>query len=280
VYIDNGRLDLLAVDSQNRLVVIEVKEGMLWSGTLHQALGYAASLARLDGQELREKLEGNLASFGDEHQISQRLDAHLSDEGEQREIAVMLVGVGIDPGLERMKEFLERFQIPIRIVSFEVFKTDAIPKLLVREVKEEPAEPPPPKRKFTVEAIHAIAKEVGVEGPFERFVRMSKEAGLAVQPLKIAIRIAPPQNRTRFLMYAQPYTDAKDSGLSIAVGESAFVEFFGIDEEEATKIGTGGRSHKFNGKELDRRLDQIEGFLKMMKNKLIKDGDESGKKDD
>ena len=122
VVIDNGRLDLLAIDSQNRLVVVEVKEGMLCSGALHQALGYAASLARLDAKELREKLEGNLALFGDEQLVSQRLEAHLSDENEQRETAVMLVGVGIDPSLERLKEFLERFEIPIRIVSFEVFK--------------------------------------------------------------------------------------------------------------------------------------------------------------
>ena len=262
VVIDNGRLDLLAIDSQNRLVVIEVKEGMLCSGALHQALDYAASLARLDVQELREKLEDNLALFGDEQLISQRLEAHLSDEDEQRETAVMLVGVGIDPSLERLKEFLGRFEIPIRIVSFEVFKPNDNIKLLVREVLEEPDEPPPPKRKFTVEAVRTMAKEFGVDEQFDRFVRMSEEADLAVQPLKIALRIAPRQNRTRFLMYAQPYTDAKGPGLGIQVGGAAFVEFFpGIDEGEATKIGMDGRYEKLSGKELSRRLDQIEDFL-------------------
>ena len=57
VTIDDGRLDLLAIDSQDRWVVIEIKPGRLDSGALGQALYYAASLARLDADELYEKLE-------------------------------------------------------------------------------------------------------------------------------------------------------------------------------------------------------------------------------
>ena len=74
VTIDDGRLDLLAIDSEDRWVVIEVKPGLLQSGALHQALYYASSLARLDADELRGKLDGNkLSEFGDKSKLSERL---------------------------------------------------------------------------------------------------------------------------------------------------------------------------------------------------------------
>ena len=56
VRIDDGRLDLLAIDARDRWVVIELKAGRLDSGTLHQALYYASSLARLSADELCAKL--------------------------------------------------------------------------------------------------------------------------------------------------------------------------------------------------------------------------------
>ena len=53
VKIDDGILDLLAIDTQDRWVVIEIKSGVLASGALTQALYYASSIARLDGDELK-----------------------------------------------------------------------------------------------------------------------------------------------------------------------------------------------------------------------------------
>ena len=47
VRIDDGILDLLAIDARDRWVVIELKAGRLEDAALHQALGYASSLARL-----------------------------------------------------------------------------------------------------------------------------------------------------------------------------------------------------------------------------------------
>ena len=185
-------------------MVIEIKPGMLHSGALAQALYYASSLARLDAEELKEKLEPDLGNFGDAVQLSERLNQQLADEEEGREIAVLLVGAGIHSGLERMSEFLGRFAVPIGIVSFEVFELDGGPQLLIREVVDEPAEPPPPRRRLTVEAIRRWAVDVGVGTQFDRFVTIAAAAGLAVQPQRASVRIAPSTNRTRYLMYAQP----------------------------------------------------------------------------
>ena len=251
VLIDDGKLDLLAIDSQDRWVVIELKSGMLKADALAQALYYASSIARLDADELREKLEPGLGKFGDAAALSARLKQQLDDEAEEREIALMVAGVGIHPGLERMSEFLGRFGVPISIVSFEVFDLDGGPRLLVREVVEEPAHDPAPVRrhKLTVDAIHSLAVDRGVDVQFNRFVNMARKAGLAVQSQRVSVRIAPPANRTRFLMYARPLYARPDIGdggrLLLSIGPEQFAEFFPNTRRRGNREGSGrvgGRS--------------------------------------
>ena len=263
ISIDDGRLDLLAIDSQERWVVIEIKPGMLDAGALTQALYYAASIARLGGDELSEKLMSRLGELGDAEELWARVKQQLDDEGEEREIAVLLVGAGIHPGLERLNEFLGRFGVPISIVSFEVFELDEGPRLLIREVVDEPTEPPAPRRRLTVEAIREWAVHEGVDRQFDRFVNMSREAGLAVQPQRASVRIAPPTNRTRYLMYAQPHSGTNGGELHISVGAMQFAAFFPhVDEKEAlAAIGRYEKGASYGGAELDRVLDEIERFL-------------------
>lgn len=117
IRIDDGIFDLLAIDSQDRWIVIEVKSGVLDSNALKQALYYASSMARLSTDELKGKLEPGLSELGDTAHLSERLSQQLAGEEEWREIAVMLVGAGIHSGLERMNEFLGRFAVPISEVA-------------------------------------------------------------------------------------------------------------------------------------------------------------------
>lgn len=264
VTIDDGRLDLLAIDSQDRWLVIEIKPGRLDSGALQQALYYASSLARLDADELYEKIEADLHTFGDKETLSGKVKQQLADEGEEREIAMLLVGAGIHVGLERMHEFLARFRIPIGIVSFEVFTLADGPQLLIREVVNEPTKPPVPKPTYTVEAIRVLAEKVGVRQQFDRFVEMSERAGLPVQPQAASVRIAPPANRTRFLMYAGPRAGANGGELGIWVGPSRFVEWFpDLDEGEVVAaLGKYEDGAYLAGDKLNDRLNQIERFLK------------------
>ncbi len=69
---------------------------------------------------------------------------------------------------------------------------------------KERTEPPPPPRELTVEAIRQRAVDAGVAAQFDRFVRMSENAGLAVQPQRVSVRIAPQAGRRRYLTYASP----------------------------------------------------------------------------
>lgn len=259
VLIDDGKLDLLAIDTRDRWVVIEIKRGQLNDSTLAQALYYASSLVKLEVNELSRKVASGLSQFGDEDALSARVTELLDGEGAEREIALLLVGTGVHPGLERMIEFLGRFGIPVGIVNFEVFELEDGLKLMIREVIDEPSKPPSPRRTYTVEAISQMARDAGVSKPFERFVNMAQEADLAVQPNKMSVTIAPMANLTKFLMYARPRT----GGLVIEVGPRAFAKWHSwIDVDEATNmLGKYEEGAYFSGVALDERLTQIEGFL-------------------
>ena len=162
VPIDRGRLDLLAIDSRDRWIVIEIKPGVLDSGALAQALDYASSLARVDADELYGKLEPRLSEFGDAARLAASVRQQLAGEEAGREIAVLLVDAGIHSGLDRMNEFLGRFGVPISVVSFEVFELDGGSQLLIREVVDEPTKALLSRRKLTVDAIRQWAVDVGV----------------------------------------------------------------------------------------------------------------------
>ena len=243
-------------------MVIEIKSGVLASGALTQALYYASSIARFDGDELKGKLEPGLGRFGNAAQLSERLNQQLAGEEEGREIAVLLVGAGIHPGLERMNEFLGRFAVPIGVVSFEVFELDGGPQLLIREVVEEPVKPSSPPRHFTVEAVRHRAADAGVGEQFDRFVDIAEAAGLKVKPNKLSVSIVPPANRARMLMYAYP--SAGDSGgqLYFEVSLDTLAEFFpDIDEREAVDALSKLNKVYAGGDALDTLLGQIERFL-------------------
>ena len=262
VRLDGGPLDLLAIDRQDRWVVIELKRGRVYREALAQALDYASSIAEMNAEELQSLLRPGLASLGDAEELASTIRRQLDGEDGGREVAILLSGVGVDSGLERITEYLGGYRVPISVVSFDVFEPDGGPRLLIREVIEEQAEPPRPRPRLTVELIRRRAAEAGVAAQFERFVKMSENAGLAVQPQKQSVRIAPMANRTRYLMYARP----ESGGIVLSAGATEFAEFFPRLTEEQAKAGIsadrGGRH--LSGAELDARLDQIEAFLRTL----------------
>ena len=55
IQVAGGRFDLLALDPQGRWVVIEIKAGTVYRGTVTQALDYASCIATMPQPELEGK---------------------------------------------------------------------------------------------------------------------------------------------------------------------------------------------------------------------------------
>ena len=263
VWLEGGPLDLLAIDRQERWVVIELKRERLYRDALAQALDYASSIAGMDGKELEARLGPRLATLGDPDALARRVRTQLDGEDEGRDVAVVLAGVGVDAGLERIVAHLGGYGVPITIVSFDACQPPGGPLLLIREVAEEGTFPPrrAPRARPTVDEIRTRADEAGVAEPFDRFLGMAQRAGLAVQPYPLSVMIAPAARRNRSLMYARP----EAGGIALSAAPAAFAEFFPplTEDEATTALGPNEEPH-LAGAELDERLDQIEAFLKAL----------------
>ena len=273
VRLDGGPLDLLAIDLQERWVVIELKRERLYRAALAQALDYASSIGSMGSDALEQLLRPGLQSLGDADALSRAVRQQLDSEREGREVAVLLAGVGVDAGLERIVDHLGGYGVPISIVSFEVFAPEGGPRLFIREVTDEETRPPsrPQHRRRSVDDIRDLAREVGVEAQFDRFLTMSQDAGLAVRPYTRSVMIAPPTARNRYLMLARP----ERGGIYMHAGPEKFAEFFPpLTEADATAaIGPFDPRRTFKGPDLDARLDQIEAFLQTLSS-ADEDGDE------
>ena len=51
--LSSGRLDLLAIDPQGRIIVIEIKQGQLRREVLGQALDYASTISSLSSESIK-----------------------------------------------------------------------------------------------------------------------------------------------------------------------------------------------------------------------------------
>ena len=263
VRLEGGALDLLALDWQRRWVVIEIKRGRLRRAVVAQAIDYATSIEQLGGAELEATLLPPHATLLDVDGISSAVRQQLQAESgaDLRDVQVMVVGIGTDSGLDRIADYLKRFEVPLSVVSFRVFERADGPSLLVRDVTDEQPEPPTAQSKYSMEPIRRKAVEAGVEAQFDRVVAIAREASLRIQPRKHAVRIAVPSDARHRLIYARPEAD----GLTVGVSPDKFAAFYPMTEDAVSSaIDMERDGETLAGVELDARLDQIEAFLQTL----------------
>ena len=135
-----GWLDLLAVDTDGRLVVYELKRGTLAREAVTQVLDYASDLDAMNADDLAEHISERSGSNGVE-----RIDDFIqwySDNFSGADLArltpprMVLVGLGVDPAAERMARFVSSGPVDLSVVTFHGFRRDG-ERLLARQVEVE-----------------------------------------------------------------------------------------------------------------------------------------------
>jgi hypothetical protein len=234
--VEGGRLDLLCVDQQGRATIVEIKREKLIRETLAQGIDYASSIATLPIETLRAKVKEYLVDGSSEHP---GLSALLDGEESEREVAVVVVGVGSEPGLERMIQFLGgKFDVPIRAITFDVFDLENGEKVLVREETEAAIPPAAPSAGagYTIEGVLSAAG--GADSPAGRRMKTISDAaaasGFYVRPYKLSLMITPPTKRTRYL--ANVWTLSDFGGASISYSADAFAEFYPLSADEVRSV--------------------------------------------
>ena len=262
VYLESGRLDLLALDPQGRWVVVEIKRGYVDRDTVAQVIDYAACLRELSAADFRSKLEQYPAT------TPLDLDKLLEDRGaadalepEQRQLLLFVVGTGKADSLERVARFLsEPYGLPISVVLFHVFRLDDHRMCLAREVTEQeiPAIATGHGSTLSVDAVLKLAKEFGTQAQLQRAIDLAGRKGLRVRPFKTCLMFAPPSNATRclFTIWAEPEKD----GLSAYVAIEGFTMFFPLERADVEeRVGPDGW-RTLDMTQFDDLLSGIEGL--------------------
>jgi Holliday junction resolvase-like predicted endonuclease len=250
VRVDGGPIDLLCTDIQGRWVIVELKRGKLYREAVAQAIDYARSIQTMSAAQLREIVS--------KHSDGPKFEELIagSEDGANREVAIILAGVGSNNGLERVAGFLSDFGVPIRVVTFNVFEMDDLRKVLVREVFEEG--PAVPRHSRTVEDISLMGEDEAIQTEFLRLVEIAQTHGLFARAYSRAVMITPATHRNRYLLYVRP---VPGRGLEISHSAEAFEEFFGIAAGEVQeRLGPSGK-RLFDFGSMSERVRTLGEFL-------------------
>ncbi len=142
---ESGWLDLLAVDRDGRLVVYELKRGTLARDAVTQVLDYASDLNGMDVADLSKHIaerSGKPGIDGIEDFEQWYLDNFGGDDlSRLLPPRMVLMGLGVDPVVERMARFISGGPVDVSVVTFQGFLRGE-DRLLARQMEV----PPPPKR--------------------------------------------------------------------------------------------------------------------------------------
>lgn len=231
ITVDGGRLDLLAVDTQGRWVVIEIKAGQLRRATVAQAIDYASCVSALPWSVLSARADAYLKECG--AGIAKSLkELGVTEDEPPRSVWMTVVGTGREPGIDRMVSHLSgMYRVPITVVSYEVFGLPSGEHMMVRELTEgegtraEPPDLPPPP---SLEQMCAKAAENGIGEAFRILLDLATRHGFYPRPYKRSVMYTPPQNKSRMLYTVR--TDADKHGkLQFYAWHEPFDEFYAVD---------------------------------------------------
>lgn len=238
--VDSGRarLDLLALDPQGRWVVIEIKRGMLSREAIAQVIDYTACLASMIETELEQVIDPQ--RLGHEKNLRDLLkerDALESLDPENRDVAMIIVGTGRAPELDKMASFLSgKYGFPLSIVTFHTFTSQQGTKMLVRELNEPIDDWKIPRSGSTpsVDEVQQLAEQNGIGTKFKVLREAAEETGLYAHSWKTSVMYAPQNNKTRCLYTAWVYP--VDNKIRVYLSAGAFTEFFDIPEQKVSEV--------------------------------------------
>lgn len=271
VVVEGGRLDLLAIDTQGRWAVIEIKSGTIYRDTIAQALDYASCVATMPYRLLSEKVNSYLRSRSTETLETLMEEQSLDTADGSRDVEIYVVGTGRAPGLERMASYLStRYSLPINIVSYQVYGIADGHQLLVRELSstevlsstEADNQSLPQRAETSLEEITAKADKFGVGKDFRRVLEAAQKHGMNPRVFQHSIMYTPPSNRTRMLFTVKANPKRGDNRLQVYVWPQAFSEFYPVSPEKAAidlGIGTGWR--KMTSENVDAFLEGLDNIF-------------------
>lgn len=275
LHTEAGPLDLLALDPVGRWVIIEVKRGRVRRKTIAQAVDYAACVEKAPLEELAERVDAYLAARAAGprclNDALKDVPSGVEMDEDNRDVRIMVVGTGRDPGLQRMVDFLsKRGNIEITVISFGVFEAVGGQHVLVRELTESGETPTEQEKpKFSIEQVLALADAKGVGTEVRRLYDAALSVGLYAAPKKRSIMFTPPSKRSKCVLTVWVEPTGKDE-LNLWISEDSFQPLYGIQDDEVRRELGGQGFHKLRRANVD---EFAQGLVRLFQDRESTEGD-------
>ena len=203
VPLGNKFMDLLAIEEPGVWVVCELKKTPLYRDSLVQAIDYVTRLDMLSLEQLRKLVMDSSAQHSERtlKLIEKALDREAN--GEDRNIRVVLAGIGVREDLQHMVNYLtKKFSFPVSICTFAAVSAPGDDQgiILMRDISEDTAvdviegasSVDYEERLFGVKQYFRTQNQTAI---FDEFCRIFlDQPNLFVRPWKKSIMIAPSQH--------------------------------------------------------------------------------------
>ena len=124
-----GRVDLLAIAPDGALIIIELKRDQTPRDVIAQSIDYAAWAEDLDIGDLNRIFARFSGGSDLSHAFRERFGVLLDEDECNKSHQIVVLATGLDASTERVVNYLNDKDIPINILFFQVFETDAGPML-------------------------------------------------------------------------------------------------------------------------------------------------------
>ena len=229
VPLGNKFMDLLAIEEPGVWVVCELKKTPLYRDSLVQAIDYVTRLDMLTREQLRKLVLESTKPHAERtiKLIEKALDREAN--GEDRNIRVVLAGIGVREDLQHMVNYLSnKFSFPVSICTFAAVSAPGDDQgiILMRDISEDSVVgviegTSSADYEERLAAVKQYFKTPNQAVIFEDFCEIfSEQSNLFVRPWKKSIMIAPSQHHGRYLAF---FTASRDG---ISVSAESILEFF------------------------------------------------------
>lgn len=132
-----GLIDLLCLNSKGNPVVVELKRNMTPREVTAQALDYASWAKSLNAESIAKVYHEHSPEKSLNEAFKLRFGLELSEDNDDKDIQIVIVGTEMDGSTERIISFLQEYGIDINVLFFNLFEHDG-KRLLSRAWMFEP----------------------------------------------------------------------------------------------------------------------------------------------
>lgn len=245
-----GYIDLLGIESNGDLVIIELKRDKTPREITAQALDYASWIKDLSNEKITEIANTYLGKFGSDLEASfqREFNSDLPNVLNEHH-KILIVASHIDPSSERIIRYLsDTYGVNINAVTFHYFRADD-KEYLGRAFLLEPSQVDYKTRtkasstskrqpNLSFEELEEVAVQRGVEEVYKQLLESLKSHFNRIETTRSSLackgKVGDSQSATIFSII--PGESNSEDGLKFQIYLSRFAEYFGVVEDEVTRL--------------------------------------------